>query len=170
MQFTGRGAVAIRFNKTWDAEIAEVTTSAEYQNCKVKVIDPKAVRYPGPNYDNDPSDVTEDGYDPFTNKYLDPVIDGVLYQGQARFIPVRAGIFHGGEAQLNANIDRAMRLQFPHDAAPFHVKKGCTVKILEAPRNLSLVGAWGSVSDDFQGAASASRTITVFMDSDAARS
>lgn len=161
--------MAIRFDTLWNDEIAEVSTSKEYQNCEIVVIDPTKVRYPGPNYGSDPNDVTEDGYDPFTNTYKDPVVTGEIYSGQARFIPIRAGIFHGGEAQLNANIDRAMRIQLPHDSTPFQVKKGCTVKILKAPRNKSLEGAWGAVSDDFQGAASAARTLTVFMDSDARR-
>lgn len=161
--------MAVRFNQFWADEIAEETEREEYQTCEVKLIDSSLIRYPGPNYPADPNDLTTNGYDRATDTYKDPVVTGEVYVGRARFIPIRAGIFHGGESQANAMSVRAMRLQLPQSATPFQVKKGIQVRIISAPRNLSLEGTWGAITDDFQGSSAATRTLNVSMDSDASR-
>lgn len=89
-----------------------------------------------------------------------------LYSGQARFIPVRAGVWQGGEAQLNATTIRAVRFQVPFSALPGRVYSGSIVEILTAPRNPNLVGRTAKVTDDFQGSMTASRTVHAMMDAD----
>ena len=158
--------MAVSFSNSWNDLIAEVSTLEEFQNSEIKIVDPRAVRYPGPDYPGDPDDLVEDGYDWQTDTHLDPVIDGAVYSGRARIIPIRAGVFSGGNVQANATVERAVRVQIPQHAGPEYIRKGLTVQIVSAPQNPSLEGRWGSVSDDFQGAASASRTFTMFMDID----
>lgn len=167
--------MVVSFSKPWFEVIADVSTLPVFQNCVVQVVDPSAVRYPGETYPVDPNDpqpgedvndVVSNGYDYLTDTVKTPVVDGVVYEGRARYIPVRAGIYHGGESQVNSMITRSMRFQFPKDALG-RVSKGWVVRFVSARGNPSLVGRWGTVSDDFQGGSSAARTVNVFMDSDA---
>lgn len=88
------------------------------------------------------------------------------YEGQARFIPVRAGVWQGGEAQLNATTLRAVRFQVPFADLPGRVYSGSIVTFLSAPRNPNLVGRTAKVMDDFQGSMTASRTFHGMMDAD----
>lgn len=168
--------MAIDFSKHWSDSIAEITQRPEYQTCEISILDEALVRYPGPTYPVDPdnpqpgediNDVTADGYDPDTDTYRDPVVSGEVYQGQARFIPIRAGIFTGGESQANADTIRSVRFQLPQHAGPKYIRKGLTVKFTAAPRNPSLVGRWATVNDDFQGSSAAARTFTASMAIDA---
>lgn len=168
--------MAIDFSKFWTDSIAEITGLPEYQTCEISILDEALVRYPGPTYPVDPqnpqpdediNDVTTDGYDPDTDTYRDPIVNGVVYSGQARFIPIRAGIFTGGESQANADTIRSVRFQLPQHAGPKYIRKGLTVKITAAPRNPSLVGRWATVNDDFQGSSAAARTFTASMAIDA---
>lgn len=171
-------AVAVSFTKHWSEEIAAVSEGKEFQNCVIQILDPNEVWYAGPTYPQDPNepqpgedlnDITQDkkvAYDWVTDTYADPVLTGVVYNGPARFIPIRAGVYHGGEAQMNATTVRSMRFQIPHGSEPLYIRKGLSVKFVSAPRNPSLVGRWASVADDFQGSSSASRTFNAFMDID----
>lgn len=159
--------MAVSFSQNWNNEIAAETEKDEYQTCTISILDPNEVWYPGPNYDTDPTDLTKKGYDPLTNTYLEPVIDGIVYEGRARFIPVRAAIYHGGESQANAMTVRAMRFQLPQFEGPLYIRMGLKVQFQAAPRNPSLVGRWASVTDDFQGSSAATRTFNASMDIDA---
>lgn len=162
--------MAVSFSEQhWSDEIADESSKTDYQTCSIRIVDPNEVLYPGPNYATDPSDVTKDksaAYDWRTNTYADPVSDGTVYEGQARFIPIRAGIHHGGESQANAMVVRAMRFQLPQHAGPKYIRMGLTVTFTEVPKNPSLVGRWATVTDDFQGASSAARTFNASMDID----
>lgn len=161
--------MAIDFSMNWNDEIAEVSTQVDYQTCEIKILDPDEIWYPGPNYPTDPSDLTKDpeaAYDWETNEYIPAVMDGVVYEGQARFIPIRSGIYYGGESQANATTTRAVRFQLPQFDGPLYIRMGLTVKFTSAPRNPSLVGRWATVNDDFQGASAAARTFTATMDID----
>lgn len=93
-------------------------------------------------------------------------LETVIYSGQARFIPVRAGVWQGGEAQLNATTIRAMRFQVPFAALPGRVHSGAIVTITTAPFNPNLEGRTAKVTDDFQGSTTASRTFHAMMDAD----
>lgn len=144
--------MAVEFSKFWADEIAEVTSQAEYQTCTVKIIDPELI--------------VGGVYDPSTNTYSPVSEDGEVYSGQARFIPIRAGITQGGETQANATTIRYVRFQLPQFTGPLYIRKGLTVQFLTASRNPSLVGRWSSVIDDFQGSSAATRTFTAAMDID----
>lgn len=93
-------------------------------------------------------------------------VDSVVYSGQARMIPVRASVWSGGEAQLNATSVRAVRFQVPSEfrGVRFHV--GAIVTFLDVPFNGSLVGRTAKVTDDFQGSTTGSRTFNAMMDAD----
>lgn len=92
--------------------------------------------------------------------------DLTLYEGRARFIPVRAGVWQGGEAQLNATTIRAVRFQVPFADLPGRVYAGSIVEFLSVPRNPNLEGRTAKVTEDFQGSMTASRTFHGMMDSD----
>lgn len=94
-------------------------------------------------------------------------VDASVYSGQARFIPIRAGVFHGGEAQANASTIRSMRFQLPQYDGPLYIRKGLSVKFTAVPYNPSLLGRWATVTDDFQGSTTATRTFNASMDIDA---
>lgn len=102
----------------------------------------------------------------YDNGWKELPADMKLYEGRARFIPVRAGVWQGGEAQLNATTIRAVRFQVPMDELPGRVYAGSIITFLTAPRNPNLVGRTAKVTDDFQGSMTASRTIHAMMDAD----
>lgn len=93
-------------------------------------------------------------------------VNTVVYSGQARFIPVRAGVWQGGEAQLNAATIRAVRFQVPRSARGVRIHAGAIVTITKADFNANLVGRSAKVNDDFQGSTTATRTFHATMDSD----
>lgn len=102
----------------------------------------------------------------FTGTWEAAPVDTVIYSGQARYIPVRAGVWQGGEAQLNATTIRAVRFQFKRSAMPTRVHAGAIITITDAPFNQNLEGRTAKVMDDFQGSTTATRTIHAMMDAD----
>lgn len=198
----------------WGAAIAQVTESAEFQNCTILVSHDAGVvtaydyrtnkTYTTPRTISEIAATEDDddlltalgltGSDVFRQntgvpvgvmdsvwvRVLDRVhlvfvydngwqelpADTKLYEGQARFIPIRAGVWQGGEAQLNATTIRAVRFQVPFEDLPGRVYSGSNVKFLSAPRNPNLEGRTAKVTDDFQGSMTASRTFSAMMDAD----
>lgn len=102
----------------------------------------------------------------YDNGWQELPADTKIYEGQARFIPARAGVWQGGEAQLNATTIRAVRFQVPFADLPGRVYSGSIVTFLSVPRNPNLVGRTAKVTDDFQGSMTASRTFHGMMDAD----
>ena len=93
-------------------------------------------------------------------------VETEVYTGQARYIPVRAGVWQGGEAQVNATTIRSVRFQVPRSARATRFHSGAIVTIVSAPFNQNLNGRTAKVMDDFQGATTASRTFHAMMDAD----
>lgn len=93
-------------------------------------------------------------------------VNSTVYSGRARFIPVRAGVWQGGEAQLNATTIRAVRFQLPRSAMGTRIHAGAIVTITSAPFNANLEGRTAKVTDDFQGSTAATRTFHAMMDAD----
>lgn len=93
-------------------------------------------------------------------------VNSTVYSGQARFIPVRAGVWQGGEAQLNATTIRAVRFQLPRTAMGTRIHAGAIVTIVSSPFNPNLKGRTAKVNDDFQGSTTATRTFHAMMDAD----
>ena len=198
----------------WGAAIAQVTESAEFQNCTIRVSHDAGVvtaydyrtnkTYTTPRTISEIAATEDDddlltalgltGSDVFRQntgipagvmdsvwvRVLDRVhlvfvydngwqelpADTEIYSGQARFIPVRASVWQGGEAQLNATSIRAVRFQVPFSALPSRVHSGAIITITSAPANPNLNGRTAKVTDDFQGSTTASRTINAMMDAD----
>ena len=144
--------MALKMARNWEDEISAVTGDSRYQSCTIQIVDPLLVE--GGEYD-----VDTDTYGPITD-------DGVVYSGQARYIPVRAGAHQGGEAQANSTTIRSVRFQISKNDGPKYIRKGLTIRIVEAPRNPSLEGRIAKVGDDYQGSSAATRTIHASMDID----
>lgn len=136
--------------KNWADEISAVTESKEFQSCTLRVTWSEG-------------DLGDYNYD--TGKYT-PTASTVLYEGQARFIPNRAGTWQGGSAQLNATDIRAVRFQIPSKETSTRIPAGAIIEIVSAPFNRGLTGRTAKVTNDFQGGNAATRTIQAFMDAD----
>lgn len=93
-------------------------------------------------------------------------VDSTVYSGQARFIPTRASVWQGGEAQMNATTVRAVRFQVPRSARGTRFHAGAIVTITAAPFNANLEGRTAKVTDDFLGGTAATRTFHAMMDAD----
>lgn len=102
----------------------------------------------------------------FTDSWSVIPVNDLVYSGQARFIPVRAGVWQGGEAQLNATTIRAVRFQLPRSETNIRIRAGAIVKIVTATFNKNLEGRTAKVDDDFQGSSAATRTFHATMDAD----
>lgn len=102
----------------------------------------------------------------FSDSWKPVPVSSTVYSGQARLIPVRAGVWQGGESQLNATTIRAIRFQVPRSARNIRFHAGAIVTILSAPFNESLVGRTAKVDDDFLGSTTATRTFHATMDAD----
>ena len=98
--------------------------------------------------------------------WLSIPVETIVYSGQARFIPVRAGVWQGGEAQVNATTIRSVRFQLKRSAMPTRIHAGAIITITSAPFNPNLEGRTAKVDDDFQGATTATRTVHAMMDAD----
>lgn len=137
----------------WADEIAEVSELPEFQTAVIRIVNPNLIER---EYDEDTATWTITG-------------EGVIYEGQARVIPVRWGVQSGGESQANATTLGAMRVQIPRTvASDIRVNKGFKVFVDESPHNLSLVNRIFAVTSDLQGSSSASRTFECMADIDAA--
>ena len=136
--------------KTWAEEIGEITELEEYQTCSVRIMD----------FSN-----AEQVYDYDTDEMIS-VGEVEVYVGRARFIPVRASVYQGGEAQLNTTSIRAVRFQLPMSERDKWFKKGMIVTFTAAKGNPSLLGRSATVTDDFLGSSAASRTFNAMMDAD----
>lgn len=143
--------MSVSFSGNWADEISSISELAEFQNCEIQLFEP-AEGEPEVNYET--GEIT----------YPENIVH---YSGQARFIPIRAGVYHGGEAQLNATTIRAARIQIPHSKHPGIIGTGWKVLFTSAPFNPSLEERIATVSDDFQGSTTASRTFNVYLDADA---
>lgn len=141
------------FGSPWAEEIAAESTKEEYQNATIRLWDEAAATL-----------ISE--YDIETN--TGPIYEegsGDIYEGRARIIGVRWGVFHGGEAQANAMTEKAIRVQVPFNAVG-RVRKGVKVFIEQCDRNPVLEDLIFTVSSDLQGSMSAARTFECSLDGD----
>lgn len=136
--------------KSWTDEIADISTRAEYQKARVRLMDPD----PPGEYDIDSGKTTyPTGYDP------------VIFQGRARIVSVRWGRFFGGESQSNSKVVTSIRLQFQKGAFG-RLLKGTKVIVEDSPDQPELVGSLLVVTSGFQGSSSGARTIEAALDGD----
>lgn len=144
--------MAYRFTDDWAEEIWKETSKARYQRAVVRITDP-SLETRVHNEENNTWTVTG---------------DSELYEGQARVIGVRWGTEAGGESQANATTLKAIRVQLPHDAAPIRVRKNVKVWVVSAPDNPVLTTLMFTVTSDFQGSTTATRTFEAALDGDVA--
>lgn len=148
--------MAYEFTDDWAEEIAEISTLPEFQTAVVRLIDPST---------GNPA-----SYNPDTGKWT-AATNQIVYEGPARIIGVRWGVFSGGEAQANAQTISAIRVQFPRTKPDgtttfFRVKMGCKLFVTSAPRNPVLEELIFTVTSDVQGSSSAARTFEFSLDGD----
>lgn len=155
----------------WTKQIAAVSTRPEFQRATVRIEDHSLLSYG--DYD------VETGTQETTG-------DPVVYEGQARLIPIRWGTFTGGESQSNATTLSAIRVQIPNalDAEGYgddeytegqyatglagRVKRGCKIFVITSPRNPALEGLILTITSDVQGSSAAARTFEAALDADVA--
>lgn len=166
--------VALKSYDSWAEEISRESTKPEYQNATIRIVDPTLI---------------ESDYDIETGEWT-LVGDGKLYEGRARIIGVRWGVFSGGESQANSTTLSAVRIQIPRGEEGqsegfgegyfgygpfggrsvtenfFRVKSGCKVFIDECDRNPVLESYILNITSDLQGSMSASRTFEAMLDGD----
>lgn len=132
----------------WTDEIAEITTSEEYQNATVTIYDGKIeLDY---NFDKD--------------TWSAPTVPPV-YGGRARVKDIRWGVFSGGEGQANSKVVTAIRIQVPKNAVG-KLPMGSTVIVTDNDDGLDIIGRLYRVNSDSQGSAQASRTFEAALDGD----
>lgn len=136
------------FRKNWFDEIADVTSQREYQRANIRIVDPSLI---------------ESEYN-FETKEFEYTGDGLVYEGQARVIGVRWGVFSGGESQANSKTLSGIRIQVPQRSAG-RIKTGCQVFVDSAP-NPVLQNYVFTIRTDIQGSSDASRTFECELDSD----
>jgi hypothetical protein len=143
--------MAYRFESVWSDEVRSVSERTEYQTCDIRIIDPSLL--------------TEDDYDIESGQWA-LAGDSTLYEGQARVIGIARGIFSGGEAQANATTITPVRIQIPWSEESERVKRGCKVRVTNAPRNPVLESYVFTVTSDFHGSSAGARTFEAALDLD----
>lgn len=138
------------FPDTFEDEIAEVTTDAEFQNATVRLIDPSLV---------------DRTYDIETDEFTENDADATLWTGQARIIGVRWGVNRENEDTRNSTALNTLRVQLPKSAVG-RVKRGCKLVVTECTSNPVLETYLFSLTSDLQGSHAASRTLQFAMDGD----
>lgn len=143
--------MAFRFGGgSWSETIASITESRKYQTADISIFAP----------DSGPVE-----YDFETGLPIGDTEASALYSGQARVIGVRWGTFAQGDAQENSTSIKSVRVQIPKDALP-RIEHGSYVLFVSTPGNPALESRVLTVTSDFQGASSATRTFECSLDSD----
>lgn len=166
--------MALKTYADWAEEISVVSTQAEFQNAVIRIED---------------SSLVTESYDIETG-ITTVVGDPRIYQGRARIIGVRAGIFSGGESQANSVTLSSIRIQIPRGVEGategfgegyfgygpfggrsttenfFRVKRGVKVFVEECNRNPVLETYVFNITSDMQGSMSAARTFEAALDGD----
>lgn len=147
-----------QFPDSWTDEIAEISTLPEYQTAVIKIVDPSSGNRT---------------YNPDTNTWTGS-LGASVYEGQARIIGIRWSVFYGGEASANAQNITGVRVQLPREkdggTSTFsRIRRGYKMFVTDCPQTPVLKDMIFSVSSDFQGSSSASRTIEFALDGDVAK-
>lgn len=145
--------MAVSFSsENWAEGIARESEKPEYQTAEIQILDPSLVT---------------SSYNEKTGKFSNTG-NPVKYEGRARVIPVRWGVFSGGESQANATTLTSVRVQVPSaNLGSLRVHKGWKVFVTSAPRSPWMESRLFTVTSDLQGSSSASRTFQCEADGDA---
>lgn len=139
---------------TWTDAVRAISERPEFQTSVIRI--------------EDPSLVTEGEYNVETGEYGPSTGDPVLYEGQARLIPVRDGSFLRGDEQANPTTLVPIRVQIPRDASTdIRIRRGCKVFVVSAPDALHLTDRLFTISSDLQGSSAGARTFEAMADVDA---
>lgn len=142
----------IDFSKDWGQEIAEISTRPEYQTGRVRITS---------------SDIEDQGvYDIDTGEWSEGMGTVILYEGQARFVPIRWGVDARDTHLFNASTTTRLRVQVPESELPDEVPRGSLVTILEAPFAPHMVGATSVVVGGVQNSSNGSRNLETEWNSD----
>lgn len=140
------------FGKAWGAEIADVSERPEYQSAVIRVTS---------------ADTDDTGYyDIGTGTWTGGKDPEVLFEGPARFAPIRWGVDARDTHLANASTTTRLRFQVPYAALQRDVPRGSLVEILAAPRAEHMVGETATVVGDIQNSSNASRSLETEWNSD----
>lgn len=146
--------MAHQFPTHWTDEIARVSTSPEFQDLSVRLIDPLLV---------------EQEYDIDSGKY-EVTEDGEIWTGRARLVAIRWGVNRENSETANSDTISSILVQFPQNetfGGYTILPRGTFLLVDNAPRNPSLVGRIFTVTSDLQSGATAARTVEFAASSDA---
>lgn len=134
----------------WTDEIAELTGSAEFQNCTVTLYRPGTVT----------------GFNPDTNTptTTNPV---TVYTGQARVKPIRWGVNRENNEGSNPTTLKSVRIQFPKDAEfEEYPRRGFNLTVDLPTENPLLSNRLFVLTSTLQGGAKATTTFEFMYDED----
>lgn len=126
---------------SWQADIASVTESTEYQNAIIQITDPSALTTT---------------YDYETNAYT-VTGDGLVYDGQARVQPNRSAREIDYAPVQDPSSAKAILIQIP-SAEVVSIKRGFQVRVTDGGRNSALEGFLFTVVADVNSSNMASHT------------
>lgn len=137
----------------WSDRIARISTQPRFQKSVIRIEDQSTVDY--------------GEYDTELGGYPEPTGVTVVYEGQARVIPIRWGTFTGGESQANATTLSAIRVQIPKTPeTTVRIKRGCKIFVTDSPNNPAINGLIFTITSDMQGSSAAARTFEAALDAD----
>lgn len=135
--------MAVNFDEDFGAEIAEISGSAEYQNCDIQIRDPSAQTFT--------VDV-ETGNSNLTG-------DSLIWSGQGRVSMLRSSVDVGGNSSTDPSAIKGVRVQIPHGSYSNRIRKGWFIRVVSGGRNSGLMTYNLVVDSDVQGSHEASTTI-----------
>ena len=134
------------FSKSWGQEIAEITSKAEFEPALVRVIDPDSG--------------TTGYYDVDENEWVGGTDPEPLYEGRARFAPIRWGVEARDTHLFNSSTTTRIRFQFGDPSFPKdELPSGTLIEVVEAPTSPSMEGRVAVVTNDLVGSSQATRTV-----------
>jgi len=140
--------VTVSFRKKWSEEISDVTTTSEYQNATIQIIDPSAL---------------QETYDYETNSYI-AVGEGVVYEGQAR-LGTRTGQLDVPPGDRgNPTGEKKTIFQIPPGAYLGPIKRNFRIRIVDGGEAYQLESYMFTVQADVNSSHMASRTIEAIAD------
>lgn len=141
------------FSMSWGQEIAEISTQPEFQAVVVRV-----------ELKNPEGKSGEFNFE--TNEYEDFEEPVVLYEGPARFAPIRWGVDSRNTHIFNSSTTTRLRFQFPYGVMQQNVPAASRIWIVEAPRSPHMIGGTAVVTADVQNSDNGARTLETEWNSD----
>lgn len=139
--------------KTRGQHIAEQSTREDNQLARVRI-------------ELKVSDKDRGTYNIDTGEYEGGKEPKVLYEGRARFAPIRWGVDSRNTHVFNSSTTTRLRFQLPYGSLPDDVPAGTRVWVIEAPYSPHMEGGCAVVTGDVMNDDNAARTLETEWNSD----